>query len=642
MAERQEIWSCPQCGTQLDVGALGFCADVVCPQCGTRACLHTLLANFKLDGVLGIGGMSEVFKAHDMVLGRPLAIKVLNSAYRGDAERIGRFEAESSLMAKVRHENVVSVYSAGWARGQFYIAMELVEGRNLETLVSEQKCLLPPAALEMTRQTALGLQAAHESGVLHRDVKPGNVLVTPEGVAKVLDFGLSQGAEEEQDKEGVIWATPFYVPPETLMRAPEDVRADIYALGMMLRNLLTGEDALKEEVTGISSLLAAKRKLPRMRDAYPKLHESLCDLVDHMTAFDVSDRPADYAEVLEEIAEVQARVGVSSLRETDRARRRRNKLMTSGLLGAAAAGLVAAVPVAFMTPPVQEQEVLPVPAVAWSDLDGWQDACHEADAGHWAEAADLFTELATHSEHPGVAATAAMHAAMLCVLTDGPAEVDAAARELAAQKRRADEISSTAMVKPDAAEAPATLRTAALVLQAQDAVDIGQQERAEKLLAAAAEAAGAGTKHRLQGLIDDFRRDVPRMASRATRAQVRRALSRGEFETARAGMQRLHTAKLTELEKAELGVQEEVCEAGEALFDLLKRKKGDAFNPAASEEDILILISSLGQGNTFNEEARILLMMLRGEYARAFKYSPKDPARPFSIVVADWKARLRK
>ena len=201
-----------------DISQLGFFVEIACPQCAERTVVHSLLGNYKIDSVLGIGGMSVVFHATDLILGRSLAIKVLNDVYRHESERIAGFENECSLMAKVRHENVVSVYSAGWARGQFYIAMELVEGRNLELIVADRGFLLPADALEIVRQVALGLQAAHEAGLLHRDVKPGNVIITTEGQAKVLDFGLSLEDKPGADAGEIIWATPYYAPPETLLR----------------------------------------------------------------------------------------------------------------------------------------------------------------------------------------------------------------------------------------------------------------------------------------------------------------------------------------------------------------------------------------------------------------------------------------
>ena len=208
-----DVCTCPACGTVMDVSTLGFYAELACPICGEVCRVHTELANFRIEGVLGVGGMSVVFHARDLVLGRELAIKVLNDVYRDTPERIARFESECAMMARVRHENVVSVYSGGWARGQFYIAMEKVEGRNLELLLAEHKCLMPDEALDVVRQVASGLQAAAEAGVLHRDMKPGNIIITPEGLAKVLDFGLSLEDRPDARREETIWATPFFVPP---------------------------------------------------------------------------------------------------------------------------------------------------------------------------------------------------------------------------------------------------------------------------------------------------------------------------------------------------------------------------------------------------------------------------------------------
>ena len=167
MAQRAEIWQCPACASRMDVAGLGFYAEITCSGCGHKDYVHTLLATFRLEGVLGVGGMSIVLRGRDVVLNRPVAIKLLNETYRNQPERIARFENECSMMAKVRHENVVSVYSAGWAKDQFYIAMELLEGRNLETLVTKKQPLNPLRAIEIITQVVKGLEAAHHAGLSH-------------------------------------------------------------------------------------------------------------------------------------------------------------------------------------------------------------------------------------------------------------------------------------------------------------------------------------------------------------------------------------------------------------------------------------------------------------------------------------------
>lgn len=304
MSQTQEIWQCPGCGTRVDISSLGFYAEVSCPQCGHTDHVHTVLANFEIEGLLGIGGMSVVLRGRDMLLNRPVAIKLLNETYRNQPERIARFEKECAMMAKVHHENVVSVYSAGWANSEFYIAMELLDGRNLESVVTKERPLRPATAIDVATRIARGLEAAHKAGLLHRDMKPGNVIITKNSVVKVLDFGLSQRRTDE-DSEEVIWATPYYVAPETLMREAEDSRTDMYSLGMTLRYLLTGEDSLANTPSSISALLEAKAALPPLSRIMPRAIPSLCDLVDRMTAFNPYERHENYADLLAELGEVR-------------------------------------------------------------------------------------------------------------------------------------------------------------------------------------------------------------------------------------------------------------------------------------------------------------------------------------------------
>ena len=330
MAKGTEIWVCPQCGFRMDIAPLGLYAEVQCPRCFRTERVHAQLGNFRLDAVLGIGGMSVVYRAFDVVLHRALALKVLNDTFRDQPERIERFENESAMMARVRHENVTSVYSAGRAYGQFYIAMELVEGVNLEYMVTAKKTMPAKQALDIIRQVASGLQAANEAGLLHRDMKPGNVLITPEGRAKVIDFGLAMDSRED-DTEEIIWATPYYVPPETLQRKPEDVRTDIYALGMTLRFLLTGVERFNGDVSSLNALIQRKRKLVPLAKERPDIAPSLAELVDHMTAFAAVDRPASYSELIEEIDEVSTELD-HAIEPTTNGKRHRSVLIKGGIL----------------------------------------------------------------------------------------------------------------------------------------------------------------------------------------------------------------------------------------------------------------------------------------------------------------------
>lgn len=148
---------------------------------------------------------------------------MLNDTYAGDALRSERFEREAQIMARVSHENLVQIYAVGRDQGLFYIAMELVEGSGLDALITAEERVPEDKVLRLTLDIVRGLDAAWNAGLMHRDIKPANVLQSPDGVAKIVDFGLSL-LHSESDVEREIWVTPYYAAPETLLRGEEDFR----------------------------------------------------------------------------------------------------------------------------------------------------------------------------------------------------------------------------------------------------------------------------------------------------------------------------------------------------------------------------------------------------------------------------------
>ncbi len=419
-----EIWTCPRCGAQVDIASLGLYAEVSCPQCNLVDRVHAQLGGFRLEGVLGIGGMSVVYRALDVSLRRPLALKVLNDRFRDDRDRIERFEKESAMMARVRHENVTAVYSAGRAYDQFYIAMELVEGENLEHRVAKHGPLKPLEAVRIVRQVASGLDAAQKAGLLHRDMKPGNILLTRPGKAKVIDFGLAL-AEKQGDTEEVIWATPYYAAPETLNREQEDARADIYALGITLDFLLTGVGQFAEPVESVNQLLELKRNRSSFAEKQPDAPGVLSDLVDHMTAFSPHKRPADYGELIEELDDVrselekrehEARMGVSL--RWKRLVRGAAAIFISLLLGGILALLISPAKLNIF------RGVAPVPVEKVSlvspEMQTLQEAIARLDTGGTKEAEQLLLRIARESDEPAIAAWCARLAFFLCSRSDEP------------------------------------------------------------------------------------------------------------------------------------------------------------------------------------------------------------------------------
>src|SRR3954451_23067697 len=190
---------------------------------------------------LGSGGMAEVWCAEDEVLGRRVALKLLGSRYDEDDESRERFRREAQAAAGLAHPNIVGIFDRAEWDGTPYIAMELVDGRTLKDLVRERGPLAPAAAVDIMVQILRALDYAHRRGIVHRDVKPQNVILDDEGRAKVADFGIARQGASEMTQTGSIVGTVQYLSPEQAQAQPVDARSDLYSAGVMLYELLTGQ-----------------------------------------------------------------------------------------------------------------------------------------------------------------------------------------------------------------------------------------------------------------------------------------------------------------------------------------------------------------------------------------------------------------
>ena len=197
---------------------------------------------YALSGLLGTGGMAEVFLAHDRLLGRELALKVLREEYAKDEGFVSRFRKEARSAAALSHPYVVQIYDHGRAEdGRYYIAMEHVPGGNLEDLILRRGSLDPAEAANLASQVAEVLGAAHERGIVHQDIKPQNVLLDEAGHAKVTDFGIALAASRTSTSEtGLLFGTPSYMSPEQAMGERVGAPSDLYSLGVVLYEMLTG------------------------------------------------------------------------------------------------------------------------------------------------------------------------------------------------------------------------------------------------------------------------------------------------------------------------------------------------------------------------------------------------------------------
>src|ERR1051325_9532779 len=195
---------------------------------------------YRIERKLGAGGMADVYLAEDQELGRRVAIKILNDRHAADDSFIERFRREAKNAAGLSHPNIVSIYDRGEAEGTYYIAMEYLDGRSLKELILSRGPAPVSVAIDYARQILSALRFAHRNGIVHRDIKPHNVLDDGEGHVKVTDFGIARAGASQMTEEGSIIGTAQYLSPEQARGTQVDQTSDLYSLGIVLYEMLTG------------------------------------------------------------------------------------------------------------------------------------------------------------------------------------------------------------------------------------------------------------------------------------------------------------------------------------------------------------------------------------------------------------------
>ncbi len=217
-----------------------------------------MLGRFRIEGKLGEGAMAELFRATDPKIGRTVAIKVLKQEYSQDQQLVARFLREARAAGALSHANIATIYDVGQVEGVSYIAMELVEGRALDEVLSSHGRMPFERVLHLARQLADALTYAHDAGVIHRDIKPSNILISSDGLtAKLVDFGVARVGETEgaalvKTQAGQLVGTPRYMSPEQALGLPVDHRSDLFSLGVVLYEMVTGTAAFT--ASGLATL----------------------------------------------------------------------------------------------------------------------------------------------------------------------------------------------------------------------------------------------------------------------------------------------------------------------------------------------------------------------------------------------------
>jgi serine/threonine-protein kinase len=255
----------------------------------------TFGGRYELESRIAIGGMGEVWEATDHVIGRTVAIKILKDEYMGDPGFLERFRAEARHAALVNHEGIASVFDYGEEAGSAFLVMELVPGEALSTILERDGSLSTDKTLDIVAQTAAALQAAHAAGLVHRDIKPGNLLITPDGRVKITDFGIARIADQVPlTATGQVMGTVQYLSPEQASGHPASPATDIYSLGIVAYESLAG----KRPFTGESQVAIAMAQINEQPPPLPPtVPEPVQRLVMAMITKKPEERPASAAAV---------------------------------------------------------------------------------------------------------------------------------------------------------------------------------------------------------------------------------------------------------------------------------------------------------------------------------------------------------
>lgn len=298
---------CPSCGGTIVLAGREGLTHTDCPHCGAPTVVPLQFSGFLLLHALGFGGMGTVYKAMDLSLNRLLAIKILRKKLATSNQFMNSFQREAEAAAAVNHPNVAKVFSFGQHQGQCYLVMELLERGSLDDRLTKIGKVPEKEVLDIGIQIARGLKSAYETGLLHRDVKPGNILFSEQGVPKIVDFGLARPEDTSATgSQEPIWGTPYYIAPEKLLGQPEDFRSDIYSLGASLFHAMAGRPPFDAATATDVAVKHATTPAYSLKTYLPTVQDSTAQVIGRMIAKNPAERFASYDELIAELERAKA------------------------------------------------------------------------------------------------------------------------------------------------------------------------------------------------------------------------------------------------------------------------------------------------------------------------------------------------
>ena len=419
---------CTSCGSLLEVTGAPLFAQRTCPVCNEQIHVHRQFAHYELIAVLGQGGQGTVFRAMDQNLNRQVALKVLRLDQGSDPAFVKLFEHEAKITASINHPNVVRVYSFGTVEDRVYLAMELVAGGTFDDQLEKLGRVPEARVLQVGIQVAQGLRAGFEMGLIHRDVKPGNILFGSDGSAKVVDFGLAVFHEQEAAQTGDIWGTPYYLSPERLNREVEDFRSDIYSLGASLFHAIAGRPPFEAEDASHVALKHLRTQAVSIQTFAPGVSNATAYVINRTLAKSRDERPASYDEFIQQLQyardEVMAggstggkSVPKSRLVLEDAGSQKATNWITMVIFVMLLAGVGVGAFFAFRR---GDDEGDGLPATLESFGTGWAEAKQLLMDGKWKEAESAFSSLAANnSGNPAKLDWAIIHEALAAQFAEG-------------------------------------------------------------------------------------------------------------------------------------------------------------------------------------------------------------------------------